>query len=125
MAHGVHHGRDKYAQQEQRGWVMHTRACKDVTLGVGSFDNCSRTIRRSSSSSWSSLEELSEWGSQRRILPSIPFTAMFTAVAYITVTKKALTYTTQPTVSEHQKQYDKNNDWHDMSPASTAHLRGV
>lgn len=32
-------------------------------------------MRRSSSSSWSSLDELSEWGSQRLEFPSTPFTA--------------------------------------------------
>ena len=55
------------------------------TLGVGSFDSCSRTMRLSSSSSWSSLEELSEWGSQRRTLPSMPFTATYTASACVIV----------------------------------------
>jgi len=48
---------------------------KSCTFGAGSFDNCSRRIRRSSSISWSSLDELSEWGSQRLTLPSTPFTA--------------------------------------------------
>ena len=56
---------------------------KSCTFGAGSFDNCSRRILRSSSISWSSLDELSEWGSQRLTLPSTPFTATYTVYRYI------------------------------------------